>query len=275
MYDSKIFLLLLSFLTIFLCSYPKSNLLLAQNISVSTTDESLILQGKVPRASSRTILPKNILLKYPTLGKALENFSKGLRKAGYEQQGWYLVNNQGLKVLAVTELEQIREDGYSRTDGKRWKLEYSSPEISSIKEFIQAILTGASPGKYRAFIFVFSDFENTPDQMRGIQSPIQVPIFQPQQTIDSSTLQSNTMQSNTIITNYNYFGNRVREGERMPFFNSLKEIDTTSGNYNCNVYIYEYERSSVDGSVKFIEDSNISASQHLKGGGILESLNIE
>lgn len=255
---SKIILFILSFSTIFLCFYHQSELLVAQNISVPTSIENLILEGKVPKASSRTILSKDFLLKYSTLGEALEKFSEGLRKAGYEQQGWYLVNNQGLKVLGVTELEQIREDGYSRTDGKRWELEYSSPEISSIQEYIQTILTGASPGKYRAFIFVFSDFENTPIQTRNIQS--------------AQIIQS-TGNNNSITTGPNFFGDGVRKGSRAPFFVSLKEIDITSANYNCNVYIYEYERSSVDGSVKFIEDSNISASQHLKGGGLLETLN--
>lgn len=261
MSPSKITLFILSFSTIFLCFNNQPEPLIAQNISVTTNIESLILKGEVPRASSRTILSKDVLLKYLTLGEALENFSQGLRTAGYEQQGWYSVNNQGLKVLAVTELEQIREDGYSRTDGKRWELEYSSPEISSIQKFIQTILTGASPGKYRAFIFVFSDSDNTAAQNRGIQS---------QQIIDSST-----QQSNVRIRELEIWKDGVIQGTRTPFLASLKDIDTTSKNYNCTVYIYEYERSSVDGSVKFIEDSNISASQHLKGGGILEALNIK
>lgn len=217
--------------------------LTAQEQAEKTRFEPSLMQGKVPKASSRTVLPREVMLKSNSLSEVLEIFSQALRKAGYEQQGWYLANDE--EIIVITELEQIREDGGSRIDGKRWSLEFSSPEISSIADFIKTLVQGATPGRYRSFIFLFSH-NNRLANRRGIQS--------------------------SSITEINILRDWLRMGARVPVFQYLQT--TISADFQCYVFIYEYERSPVDSSVTFVENSNISAVQHLKGAGIWKTLEI-
>ena len=219
--------------------------LTAQKQTEETRFEPSLIQGTVPKASSRTVLPREVMLKSNSLGDVLEIFSQALRKAGYEQQGWYATNHN--EVIAITELEQIRENGSSRIDDKRWSLKFSSPEISSIADFIRTLLQGATPGRYRSFIFFFGDDNRFGhSRNRGMQS--------------------------SGIPEISFFKDFLRMGTRVPVFSFLRTAKTA--NLRCYVFIYEYEHSPVDGSVTFIEDSNISARQHLKGAGIWEKLEI-
>ena len=200
--------------------------------------------GEIPRASTRSIVPITSLNQCPnkckTLGDTATAFSDSLRKAGYSQQAWFLIDNpyrEGTGALAIvlTELESIHSDGRPRTS-RRWATGFASPDLKSFQDIIKSALVGAPPGRYRSFLFAFT----TPDSM--------------------------IMQSLPSWHGLGEVMDAVRHGNRVPVVSSLEKVK--SGGYRCYVYIYEFERSPVDGSVRFLEESSLTAQQHLKGAGI-------
>jgi hypothetical protein len=179
------------------------------------------------------------------MGDLAMMLSRALRESGYSQQGWYLTsgskNNSSSKVVAVTQLEQIFDNGKSMTGRDRWKDQTSNPSVNSLSDFMTTLLRGAPPGRYRAFLFGFSEGSMTnawmpwrdEDKIGGLRSAI-------------------------------------RNGARMPLFAGLSNVSTSG--IHCYVFIYEYTVSRVDGSIKFVENSELSAEQHLKESGIWKAL---
>lgn len=209
-----------------------------------------LIEGKVPRASARTILWGNDLFSKcqngcVSMGDLAMMLSRALRESGYSQQGWYLTsgstNNRSSKIVAVTQLEQIFDNGKPMTGRDRWKDQASNPSVKSFSDFMSTLLRGAPPGRYRAFLFGFSDAPVTnalrpwrdEDKIGGLRSAI-------------------------------------RNGARMPLFAGLSKVSTSG--IHCYVFIYEYTVSRVDGSIKFVENSELSAEQHLKQSGIWKAL---
>uniref|UniRef100_A0A832H5N0 Uncharacterized protein n=1 Tax=Oscillatoriales cyanobacterium SpSt-402 TaxID=2282168 RepID=A0A832H5N0_9CYAN len=239
----KIVVLFLSLLT-----FTNSSLLektLAQPVSEFQKN---LITGRIPIASTRTIVSPKIFTNCPnqcnSLGDVATALNIALRKAGYAQQAWYLVEDpyrtQAVTAV-VTELENIRSDGHPHT-AKRWTTSYYSPSIESFQDFLRRMLIGAPPGRYRSFLFAFTP----PDR----------PL--------SQSLPSWSTLEKTADT--------IRRGNRVPVVKSLATV--RSANYQCYVYVYEYERSSVNGAVRFIEESTLTAEQHLRGGGIWQTLGL-
>ena len=209
-----------------------------------------LIEGKVPKASTRTILlGKDIFSKCPNgcfyLSDLSMMLSTALREAGYSQQGWYLVKgekgNYSTKIVVVTELEQILDNGKPKQGRERWKDRVSSPSVSSWSDFMSTLLKGQPPGKYRAFLFGFAE-----GAMTNVYEP-----WRQEAKIEG-------------------LRNAIRNGARLPIDESLKKI--TARGIHCYVFVYEYTVSPVDGSVKLVENSSLTATEHLKASGIWKAL---
>lgn len=216
-----------------------------------------LIEGKVPEASTRTFLTgKDFSSKCPNDCSSLSDlsmtFSKALRDAGYSQQGWYLVDpgskmkDRSTKVVVVTELEQIFDDGKPRQARERWGNKVSSPSIRSWYDFASTLLKGSPPGKYRAFLFGFST------------------------KIMTNTGPSWTTKETQREVKLRGLRNAIRNGARLPIDESLKNI--TTKNFHCYVFVYEYTVSPVDGAVKLVESSSLTAQEHLEASGIWKAL---
>lgn len=204
--------------------------------------------GQIPVASTRSVLSPNTFTRCRnrcnSLGDVATALSTALRNAGYAQQAWYLVDNpyttQAVTVV-VTELENIRSDGRPQT-GRRWTTSYSPPALESFQDFLNRLLRGAPPGRYRSFLFAFTP----PD------SPVS--------------------QSLPSWKSLGAVADTIRRGNRVPVVSSLASV--RAAGYQCYVYVYEYERSSANGSVRFIEESALTTEQHLRGAGIWQALGL-
>lgn len=213
-------------------------------------------KGQVPEASARTVLTPSRFLGCPNkcrfLGDSAQALNEALRKTGYSQQGWYVIDgNPYATVAVITELEQTLSNGRPRTDGKRWELNYSGPQIDSLTSFTLTILRGAPSGRYRSFVFGFRPVEH-PLTNTG---PGWERIYKREQSTAQEGLR-----------------NTLRAGNRLPVISSLRSIDNTY--YACYVFVYEYVVSPVNGSVAFVKNSPLTAEQHLQGSGIWQVLGL-
>ena len=206
-----------------------------------------VLQGKVPRASARGILlRKDLFTQCPNNCRHMSDMamklSQALAKSGFSQQGWYLVRGGEYnepKVVVATQIEQIADNGKPKDGRSRWSDQTSNTSVGSFPDFLSTLLKGAPPGRFRAFLFGFSE----------------EPMY------------------NTAIGFQGRFSgmrNALRSGARLPVFKSLNSFSTNG--VNCYAFVYEYTVSSVDGSVKFIENSELTLEEHLKSSGIWKAL---
>lgn len=227
-------------------------------------------EGVIPRASSRTSLPGKIF--WPkslnpssncqnncsSLGDAAQLLHSTLRNLGYVQQAWFVSDQAMLSnsrqndlthVVVLTELEQIQNNGDTLVNSKRWNLNFSGPDINSMTDFVKTLLLGAPTGRYRSFLFGFSRSER--------------PLLNTGHHWQSSRKKS--AQDREIAR----LQSLIREGNRVPLIKSLQAVPF---DYVCYVFVYEFEVLRGDGSFRFVENSNISADQHLRGAGILQAL---
>lgn len=231
-------------------------------IDTVTFRENLLI-GRVPEASTRGILNPQLFSNCPNQCQSLDNVTQKLNQAltnsGYSQQGWHIVKSrlprevsleayrnqiiQSPFVAVITEVEQIQQNGYPRTDGKRWTLEFTSPQIGSFRDLITTILKGAPPGKYRSFLFVLSH-----------------------------SVKAVTNLSPPAERELNSWRNLLRSGGRVPLLNDLSSI--SSKDFLCYYFVYEYEISPIDGSIVFVKNSQLKPEEHLKRSGIWQSLGI-
>ena len=234
--------------------------LLVQNLSSGQATRSGadfiagLKRGKVPEASTRTVLTPRQFSGCPngckSLGDSAKSLNEALRRTGYSQQGWYVIDGNPFATVAViTELEQILSTGRPRTDGKRWDLKYSSSQIDSLTTFVLTVLKGSSPGRYRSFVFGFRPTEHPLTNI----GPGWEATYKREQSAAQTSLR-----------------NALRAGNRVPVLSSLRSINNTY--YDCYVFVYEYVVSPVNGSVTFVESSSLSAEQHLQGAGIWQTL---
>lgn len=225
-------------------------------------------KGVVPRASSRTTLPYRIFQpkslnpssrcpnNCSSLGDAAQLLHTALRDSGYDQQAWFIpdetslsksVPNSVTHVTVVTELERIDNKGYSVSNSTRWDLSFNGPDVGSLTQFVKTLLLGAPAGRYRSFLFGFSRPES------------------PVMNVGPSWLRRKSAQDRGIAQ----LQSVIRKGNRVPLVKSLQEVPF---DYICYVFVYEFEVLPADGSFHFVEDSSISANDHLKGAGILRAL---
>lgn len=222
-------------------------------------------KGVVPRASSRATLPYKIFQPNSSsrcpnncisLGDAAQLLHTALRDSGYDQQAWFIpdetslsksVPNSVTHVTVVTELERIDNKGHSVSNSTRWDLSFNGPDVGSLTQFVKTLLLGAPAGRYRSFLFGFSRPER--------------PLINAGQSwfLRKSVQDRGIAQLQSVI----------RKGNRVPLVKSLQKVPF---DHICYVFVYEFEVLPADGSFHFVEDSSISANDHLKGAGILQAL---
>lgn len=273
----------LIFLTLLLNSHISS---VAQPPSTNSrlSSESEFIQGlkkgQVPQASTRTALFPEAFSKCPnrchSLGDVAQTLNRVLRKTGYTQQAWYLTDNHLARtVVVLTEVEQIQDDGRPRIDGKRWSLSYSPPKLNSFRAVLERLIKGAPPGRYRSFIFGFSRPKEVSTNVG--QEGFLTNVSPSWQSMSQSQDGQNERQENSSNQNQEVELERlsriIRAGNRVPVISSLSSVP--SAGYVCYVFVYEYEKSAADGSIRFINNSTLSAEQHLKGARIWQELGID
>jgi hypothetical protein len=186
------------------------------------------------------VLPTQPQLK--TLSDETKYFSDTLMANGFTQQGWYWVSGERRdepSVGVVTQLERFDDDGRSAKERDRWSLDGIGAHIDSIKLLVLTILQGAPSGQYRAFLFFFRSKLAPAQQSTG-------PVTE--QSLD------------TWLT----AGKRT-----LPFDVFSKALVSW---YDAYVFIYEFKKSAVDGTVTFVEHSDLSADKHLTGAGLAKLL---
>lgn len=248
--------LILVFIMILLASKPAIAKPAQGELAASRNLIEGLKNGQVPQASTRGVLPTEAYLECPNSCAKLSDIAsmlqQALGKSGYSQQAWYLIDedNKDVTVAVLTQLEQIESDGRPSTNKARWIINYSSKQIDSLGAFLKTLIKGASPGRYRSFLFGISR-SNRPVTNVG-------PMWSSRKTDQE----------------FSGIRDALRGGNRVPLLSSLSSIRTSNAFY-VYVFVYEYEISSVDGSVKFIRDSSITAIDHLKRSGIWQALRLK
>ncbi len=88
-----------------------------------------------------------------TLGNLNDELVAALQTTGYYEKSYYAVP-RGFAL--ATRLEQIADDGSSKTPPDRWSAGPPRVEHFSAREYFRALLT-ANPGYYRVVVFVVTD----------------------------------------------------------------------------------------------------------------------
>ena len=213
---------------------------------VSMRFQHVIKGMQVPRASTRSILPVAKFSNCPSRCERLADIAtalnSGLAKSGYKQQAWFILEDRSPVIAVLTELESIDAQGQPR-NSKRWSTSFSSPEVKSLTDIFKNALMGAPHGRYRSFLFVLTSPSRALSQ--------------------SSEVSWEGLES---------LRDAVRSGNRVPVVGGLKNV--RSADFRCYVYVYEFERSSASGKVGFIEESSITAEDHLRASKIWSSLGL-
>lgn len=215
-------------------------------------DLKLVLR-QPPRASTRCHLP-DFLPDATKLGPIAAKVSDALNEAGYTDQGWFVVpsamslgtaahpNDPPLVVgfAVVTRLEQIEDNGQTKAGGERWALDLSPPTVGSFLDAAKLLLKGAPKGRYRVFLIMVSD--------RSVSQAASTPSTDDWQDF-------------------------LRKGAKAPLMRVMESTHVShagGGGWYC--FVYEYERSAIDGETQFVSSSKVDAAEHLKASGIWDAL---
>ena len=236
--------------------------LLLTSASRLLSQQDFVLDSKVvlvqpPRASTRMSLPNFFgpidLSARTKLGDVARRVNSALTEAGYPDQGWFVVVRddyarnparnaaRGVNGFAVvTKLEEIDDNGKSKSAGKSWTLNVSPLNAVSFLEAAMLLLKGAPVGRYRVFLIWVA---NEPASQR-IPSYADVEDWQ----------------------------NFLATGTKAPL---LRVMDRVPVDYmgGCSVFVYEYDRSAITGETQFVtSDSRLNTEQHLRASGIWDHL---
>jgi hypothetical protein len=215
-------------------------------------DLKLVLR-QPPRASTRRHLP-NFLTDATKLGTVAAKVSDALNEAGYTDQGWFVVPSvtspgtaadpgnppSVVGFAVVTRLEQIEDNGQTKVGGERWALDLSPPTVGSFLDAVKLLLKGAPKGRYRVFLIMVSN------------DPVSQAVSSPS-TDDWQDF--------------------LRKGAKAPLVRVMESTRVDyggGGGWYC--FVYEYERSAIDGETQFISSSKLDAEQHLRASGIWDAL---
>jgi hypothetical protein len=209
--------------------------------------ESLFMY-EAPAASTRMEIPQNVFLRNNTMGDAALKIQDALNYAGYTDQGWFLVGqkdytggNAVVGFAVVTRLEQVDDRGLPMSGATRYSIN-PSPASGSFLDALKLALKGAPNGKYRVFMIWVKNG----------------PMAQ-------------------LITHINSddFQEYLRKGTKAPLLGPLKKIPFLAFQREggCYVFVYEFERSAIDGEVHPVI-TGLTAEQHLKAAGISKALGI-
>lgn len=179
------------------------------------------------------------------MGEAATKVSGALNQAGYTDQGWFVVGtkqlpgNTVLGFAVVTRLEQVDDQGKATPHGTRWAIDpFKLP--TSFPNAITLLLKGAPNGRYRVFLIWVSNLGVAQSAYRA-------------EGKDWATY--------------------LQQGTKAPLIQFLDGVPVLSRGAGCYVFVYEYERSSIGGEVRFVT-SGLTASQHMKASGIWDALHI-
>ncbi len=244
-------------------SLPRIPWVMALALSISLSAPSLHAQQDLggdsklvirqpPRASTRMHLP-NFLPDASKLSTVATYVSDALGRAGYTDQGWFVLPSPFATTASVTgtppsvmgfgvvtRLEQIEDNGQTKTGGARWALDLSAPTVGTFLDAVKLVLRGAPNGRYRVFLIEVSNDPVT-------QAP-----------------------SSPGVDDWQDF---LRKGAKAPF---LRVMDPVRVNYGAGggwyVFVYEYQRSAIGGVTQFVSSSKLTAEEHLRASGIWEAL---
>jgi hypothetical protein len=180
--------------------------------------------------------------------------SDALSQAGYTDQGWFVVPSPWQATTAsvtgtppsmigfavVTRVEQIEDNGQTKTNGVRWALDLSVPAVGSFLDLVKLLLRGAPNGRFRVFLIEVSND----------------PVTQARLSPGADDWQD-----------------FLRQGAKAPF---LRVMDPIRVNYGSGggwyVFVYEYQRSAIGGETQFVSSSKLTAEEHLRASGIWDAL---
>lgn len=109
-----------------------------------------------PKASATEELPRAMFEQRAplnTLGNLNDVLAAALQTTGYFEKSYYAVPHG---FALATRLEQISDDGSSKTPPDRWSAGPPRLEHFSISEYLRALFT-QNPGYYRVVVFVVTD----------------------------------------------------------------------------------------------------------------------
>jgi hypothetical protein len=181
------------------------------------------------------------------LGDIASRISDALSRAGYTDQGWFVVPSRSSAgdhptlsgFAVVTRLEQIENDGQTKAGGQRWTMDFSSSPSRSILDSIKLLLQGAPDGRYRVFLLWVSND----------------PVSQ--------------IATRTDPDKWQEF---LAQGAKAPLLRLMQDIRVNYGaGGGCYAFVYEYERSAIGGQTKYVATSQLTAEQHLKASGIWDA----
>lgn len=188
-----------------------------------------------PTASATEELPRAMFEQrapLSTLGNLNDILVSALQTTGYFEKSYYAVP-RGFAL--ATRLEQISDDGSSKTPPDRWSAGPPHLEHFSIAEYVHALFT-ENPGHYRVVVFVVTDMPfaetGTPVSLSEAQKWLTGGANKLPASIASSALGQNTV---------------------------------------CTALIYEFERSAGSAPV-LLEPSRLDAHTHLVKSGLWSAL---
>lgn len=104
-----------------------------------------------PRASALALIPRALLVRSPktTLGDISDAIDAAFNETGYSTRNYYSIPDGFAMASAI---EQINDDGTSKTPELRWRLDPPTMEKFSLRVYLSALFK-APPGHYRVIVF--------------------------------------------------------------------------------------------------------------------------
>jgi hypothetical protein len=180
-----------------------------------------------PDASAFATIPSERLVKEGTgakLGDVDKRLQAALKKAGYEQIGYYHIPGG---FVVVTQLEQFDGmTGAPLAGVNRWSTKVTPPNVFS-REYVRALIKG-NTGHFRVIAFAVTNdaFTQTGKEFPASEAP------------DVQKKAANKLPADIASQNYDE-------------------------NYQCTALIYEFLQPN-SGPAKFVKNSGLLASQHLQ-----------
>lgn len=209
--------------------------------SASTPDAASLLsiaafEWPPPKASSRIVLPRGLLLGRANAPPKLRDIARRLREAllvaGYDEQSFYRLRSDGFAL--VTRVERLSDDG-APLRSARWSPPDAAEPFSLVRFMLG--LVRPEPGHYRLIVFAVTpeSFDNTGRQIRAGEA------------------------SGLLDKGATALPRRLAE---QPF----------TEDHNCVALIYEFLKDNPDATPRLLEPSRFSALDHLQKSAIWAAL---
>ena len=191
-----------------------------------------------PQASSKEVIPKELLLVEPhlfprTLGEINDHIVRALWRIGHTEYSYFIVP---YGYALVTRLEKINSDGSPKSGAERWEIKLGSSQDFSLKNILQSLFT-AKAGYYRIIVFIVS----------------------PKPLIEGIDKVSEDEAISWLR----------RGADRLPGEIAMIPF---SENYACTALIYEFEQKSPKTRAHLLSPGKIPAHIHLEVSGFYKAL---